>query len=84
MTEREIKQDILRVCKVAGHDSDFNVIGFHALCDRLKQLGAEAERRKAQDEIDTLYEMYKLVCSQRDELMDQQRAQIAALRGRIQ
>lgn len=48
------------------------------------EAGASAGRRKAQEEIDTLYEMYKLVCSQRDELMDQQRAQIAAMRGRIQ
>jgi len=45
MTEREIQMDILRVCKVAGHDGDFNVVGFIALCDRLKQLGAEEERK---------------------------------------
>jgi hypothetical protein len=50
----------------------------------LVEAAVEEERKKAQGEIDTLYEMYKLVCSQRDELMDQQRAQIAALRGRIQ
>ncbi len=48
------------------------------------KLVAQHERKKAQDEIDTLYEMYKLVCSQRDELMDQQRAQVAALRGKMQ
>ena len=48
------------------------------------KLIAQHERKKAQDEIDTLYEMYKLVCSQRNELMDQQRAQVAALRGKIQ
>ena len=46
MTEREIQMDILRVCKVAGHDGDFNVVGFIALCDRLKQLGAEEERKE--------------------------------------
>jgi len=46
MTEREIQMDILRVCKVAGHDGDFNVVGFYALCDRLKQLGAEEEREE--------------------------------------
>jgi hypothetical protein len=50
----------------------------------LVQAAVKAEREKAQDEIDTLYEMYKLVCSQRDELMDQQRAQVAALRGKMQ
>jgi hypothetical protein len=35
-------------------------------------------------QLETLHEMYKLVCSQRDELMDQQRAQVAAMRGRMQ
>lgn len=40
MTEDEIKHNLLRVCKVAGWDSDFNVVGFHALCDKLKELGA--------------------------------------------
>ena len=44
MTERDIKIDLLRVCKVAGSDSDFNVVAFHALCDKLKQLGAADER----------------------------------------
>ena len=50
----------------------------------LVQKAVEEEREKARAEIDALYEMYKLVCSQRDELMDEQRAQVAALRGRIQ
>jgi hypothetical protein len=59
-----------------------NAIGHNI--EVLVQTAVKAEREKAQDEIDTLYEMYKLVCSQRDELMDQQRAQIAAMRGRIQ
>jgi len=51
MTEREIQMDILRVCKVAGHDGDFNVVGFYALCDRLKQLGAEEERKACKAKI---------------------------------
>jgi hypothetical protein len=44
----------------------------------------QAERRKLEGQIETLDEMYKLVCRQRDELMDQQRAQVEAMRGRIQ
>ena len=44
MTEDEIKTAILQVCKVSGNDSDFNVLGFYALCDRLVELGAAAER----------------------------------------
>ena len=43
MTQDEIQTAILQVCKVAGHDGDFNVVGFYVLCDRLKQLGAEEE-----------------------------------------
>lgn len=45
---------------------------------------AEREREKSQGRIETLNAMYELVTRQRDELMDQQRAQIAAMRGRIQ
>ena len=51
MTEREIQMDILRVCKVAGHDGDFNVVGFYALCYRLKQLGAEEELKACKAKI---------------------------------
>ena len=43
-----------------------------------------AERRKLAGQLETLDEMYKLVCRQRDELMDQQRAQVEAMRGRMQ
>lgn len=43
-----------------------------------------AERRKFEGQIETLDEMYKLASRQRDELMDQQRAQVEAMRGRIQ
>ena len=44
MTDQEIRTAILNVCKVANWDGDFNVVGFHALCDKLKELGAVAER----------------------------------------
>ncbi len=40
--------------------------------------------KQFQDRIDTLHPMYEQACRQRDELMDQQRAQIEAMRGRIQ
>jgi len=42
------------------------------------------ERAESQDRIDRLYALYEQACRQRDELMDQQRAQVAAMRGRIQ
>jgi hypothetical protein len=44
----------------------------------------EAERARLQGRIETLYAMYQLASKQRDYLMDQQRAQIEALHGRIQ
>ena len=48
------------------------------------KLVAEAERKKLQGQIETLHAMYELASKQRDALMDEQRAQIAAMRGRIQ
>ena len=42
--ETEIKHRLLDVCKVKGWDSDINIVGFHALCDELKALGADDER----------------------------------------
>jgi hypothetical protein len=44
----------------------------------------EEARQEVQGRVDTLHAMYEQACRQRDELMDQQRAQIAAMRGRIQ
>jgi len=44
MTQDEIKHDLLQVCKVKGWDGDFNIVGFHVLCDKLKQLGVDKER----------------------------------------
>jgi hypothetical protein len=44
----------------------------------------EREREKAQGRIETLYAMYELATKQRDYLMDQQRAQVEAMRGRVQ
>jgi hypothetical protein len=48
------------------------------------QLVARHEREKVKMQLETLGRMYELASSQRDELMDQQRAQVAALRGKIQ
>jgi hypothetical protein len=39
---------------------------------------------KLRGDIDTLYEMYKQASRQRDELLDEQGAMIAKLRGSIQ
>ena len=45
---------------------------------------ASAEREKLRGQIETLGAMYDVVVKQRDYLMDQQRADIAAMRGRMQ
>ena len=55
MTENEIKQDLLRVCKVKGWDSDINIVGFHVLCDKLKELGAAEERERIKQEQQRCY-----------------------------
>jgi len=60
MTQDEIQTAILQVCKVSGNDSDFNVLGFYALCDRLVELGATAEREECAKVLDRMAENDKL------------------------
>lgn len=48
------------------------------------EAGRDAGRAEQQADMESLYAMYKQACAQRDMLMDQQRAQIAAMRGQIQ
>ena len=45
---------------------------------------AVAKINQLQAGIETLHAMYEQACQQRDYLMDQQRAQIEAMRGRVQ
>jgi gamma-glutamylcyclotransferase (GGCT)/AIG2-like uncharacterized protein YtfP len=72
MTEAE---QIMKRCQVGTRNYE-EANNLHAECYRMigKLLG----------QIDTLHAMYEQASRQRDELMDQQRAQVAALRGRIQ
>jgi len=51
-------------------------------CDTLRAAADELERM--QQGIKTLHAMYEQAVKQRDYLMDQQRAQIEAMRGRVQ
>ena len=48
------------------------------------KLVAQHEREKLEGQIQTLHAMYELASKQRDQLMEEQRAQIAAMRGRVQ
>jgi hypothetical protein len=72
MTQNEIKELI--------EDLRLN----HEFCPKEVILQAADELERMQQGIDTLQVMYTMASNQRDELMDQQRAQVAALRGRIQ
>ena len=72
MTQNEIKELI--------EDLRLN----HEFCPKEVILKAADELERMQHGIDTLQVMYTMASNQRDELMDQQRAQIAAMRGRIQ
>ena len=72
MTQNEIKELI--------EDLRLN----HEFCPKEVILRAADELERMQQGIDTLQVMYTMASNQRDELMDQQRAQIAAMRGRIQ
>jgi hypothetical protein len=67
-------------------DSNDNLILVTRMLDAYAMANkmVEAEREEMQHRIDTLHNMYELVRLQRDELMDLQRAQIEAMRGRVQ
>ena len=52
--------------------------------EKLIALARADERAKLQGEIETLYAMYELASKQRDYLMEQQNAQVAAMRGKMQ
>ena len=48
------------------------------------EAGRDAGRAEQQADMESLYAMYQQACQQRDLLMEQQRAQVAAMRGQIQ
>lgn len=56
----------------------------HEYCPKEVILRAADELERMQQGIETLHAMYEQAVKQRDYLMDQQRAQIEAMRGRVQ
>jgi hypothetical protein len=56
----------------------------HEFCPKEVILQAADELERMQHGIETLHAMYEQAVKQRDYLMDQQRAQVAAMRGRVQ
>ena len=64
----------------APHNADINLAGLNKVLDDL----VAEERARRQGQIETLHAMYELASRQRDELMDQQRAEIMSKLGRLQ
>jgi archaellum component FlaC len=56
----------------------------HEFCPKEVILQAADELERMGGHIETLYAMYEVVVKQRDYLMDEQRAQVEAMRGRVQ
>ena len=75
------REDIIRLAiKHTIHGLEFDEEGLI----RFAELIAQHERARRQGQIETLHAMYELASRQRDELMDQQRAEIMAKLGRLQ
>lgn len=77
-------RDIEHMWKVASDNPNHDTNWHDPVVVKFAALVAELVAAKKQAEIETLYAMYKQACEQRDLLMDQQRAMVAAMRGRIQ
>ena len=58
MNEQHVKIALMHLCKPSVLDSDFNVVAFHALCDRLKEIGATKEREACAKVCDEVAETY--------------------------
>jgi archaellum component FlaC len=56
----------------------------HEFCPKDVILQAADELERMQQGIETLHALYEQAVKQRDYLMDQQRAQVEAMRGRVQ
>ena len=82
MKEQEILAKLHHIIAANQQFTTWTVSTPHIVA--LVNYAIEEERKAAQERIDALYDMYEQACKQRDELMDQQRAQIAAMRGQIQ
>ena len=63
---------------------EVNGLTLHGDIEHFAALVASAEREKLQGQIETLHAMYELASKQRDYLMEQQNAQVATMRGRMQ
>ena len=87
------REEIIRMAQEAGFYIEHNEIysmstqSDHELTEpieRFAALVASAEREKVKGQIEALGAMYELAAKQRDELMAQQKADIEAMRRKMQ
>jgi len=78
------REDILRMGRQAGAFIELAQEKDLLWLERFAALVASDERAKLQGQIETLHAMYELASKQRDYLMEQQNAQVAAMRGKMQ
>jgi hypothetical protein len=81
------KEEIMRMAEASGVED--SLLYEHWRCNlesmtKFAELVASAEREKLRGQIETLGAMYELASRQRDELMAQQRADIEAVRRKMQ
>jgi plasmid stabilization system protein ParE len=77
MTRNEIEH----MWKVASNNPNHDTNWHDPVIEQFAELVAQHERKKLQGQIKTLGAMYELATKQRDVLMDEQRAQVAAWRA---
>ena len=82
------RDTIIRLAREAGAvfsaDGSWHKFETQKTLERFAELVAEHKEKEMQERIDALFALYEQACLQRDQLMDMQRAQIAAMRGKTQ
>ena len=82
------RETIIRLAREAGAvfsaDGSWHKFETQKTLERFAELVAEHKEKEMQERIDALFALYEQACQQRDQLMDMQRAQIAAMRGKTQ
>ena len=75
------REDVVRIAQEAGIGNSWDLNWHDPTIEEFAELVAQHERKKLQGQIETLGAMYELASKQRDQLMDEQRAQVAAWRA---
>ena len=80
------REDIILLAREAGlpYMYETGEVANIELVERFAELVAAHKEKEMQERIDALFALYEQACQQRDQLMDMQRAQVEAMRGRTQ